>query len=90
MEPRPIFKRRHFDNPVSFSLIMTNYIVTGLGLAIFVNSQHKIYWFFWVIMGGLAIYNAFSVYRYREDYTKIHIIAYAISLAGLSLLFLIL
>ena len=88
MEQRPVFKRRHFDNPVSFSLIMTNYIVAAIGLAIFADSHHKIHWFFWVVMGGLAVYNVFSVYRYREDYTKVHIIAYIISLVGMGLLFL--
>ncbi len=90
MEQRPVFKRRHFDNPVSFSLIMTNYIVTALGLAIFAGSNHKIHWFFWVVMGGLAVFNFFSIRKYREEYTKVHIIAYIISVLGLGLLFLIL
>ncbi|HVS92327.1 MAG TPA: hypothetical protein VHE59_09860 [Mucilaginibacter sp.] len=84
-----IFKRRHYGTPESFTLITINYIVVALGLAIFTNSEHKINWFFWIILGVLALYNAFDLYRHREEFNKISIIAYVISLAGLGLLFLI-
>lgn len=84
-----VFKRRHYGTPESFTLITTNYIVFALGLAIFAGANHKIHWFFWVIVGLLAVYNAYSVYKYRAEYTKMAIIAYIISLAGLGLFFLI-
>ena len=32
MEPQQVFKRRHFNTPESFTLIMTNYIVVAVGL----------------------------------------------------------
>ena len=89
MEPRPVFKRRHYGTPETFTLITVNYLVVALGLAIFTNAHHKIYWFFWVIFGLLAVYNVFSVYRYREEYNKVAIIAYVLSLGGLALIFLI-
>jgi 4-hydroxybenzoate polyprenyltransferase len=85
---KPIFKRRHFGTPETFTVIVANYIVVTLGLMIFTNSQHHINWFFWVVLGLLAVYNAYSIYRYREEYNRVAIIAYVISLAGLGLLFL--
>jgi hypothetical protein len=84
-----VFKRRHYGTPQLFTLITTNYIVVMLGLAIFTDSKHKINWFFWVIAGVLALYNVFSLYRYREEYNKVAVIAYIIGVAGLGLLFLI-
>lgn len=86
MEPQQVFKRRHFNTPESFTLITTNYIVVALGLAIF-TSHHKIHWFFWVIFGLLAVYNAFSLRRNWSEYNKVSLIAYIIGTAGLSLLF---
>jgi hypothetical protein len=83
----PIFKRRHFGTPASFTVTTTNYVVVAGGLAIF-TSKHHIHWFFWVILGLLAVYNAYSIYRNREDYDKVSLIAYIIGIAGLPLLFL--
>jgi hypothetical protein len=87
MEPNQVFKRRHFDTPVSVTLITTNYIVVAVGIAI-TTSHHKIHWFFWVIFGLLAVYNAFSLRKNWSEYNKTSIIAYIIGLAGLGLLFL--
>jgi hypothetical protein len=89
MEPGPIFKRRHFGTPESFTLITTNYIVIAVGLAIFKNAHHKIHWFFWVIIGLLAIYNAFSLHKNWSEFNKVSIIAYIIGVAGLGLLYFI-
>jgi hypothetical protein len=86
-QPPQVFKRRHFGTPASFTIITTNYIIVAGGLAIF-TSHHKIHWFFWVIFGLLAAYNAFSIYKNREEYDKVSIIAYIIGVAGLPLLFL--
>jgi hypothetical protein len=89
MQPGPVFKRRHYGTPESFTLIATNYIVVAVGLAITTNSKHQIHWFCWVIVGLLAVYNIFCLYKYREEYNKITIISYIISIIGLGLLFLI-
>ncbi|MEO6849404.1 MAG: hypothetical protein ABI203_11755 [Mucilaginibacter sp.] len=86
MEPHEVFKRRHFGTPESFTLITTNYIIVALGLAIF-ESHHKINWFFWVVFGLLAVFNAFSLRRNWSEYDRISVIAYVIGVAGLSLLF---
>jgi len=88
MEPHQVFKRRHYGTPESFTLITTNYIIVSLGLAI-CTSHHKIHWFFWVILGLLAVFNVFSLRRNWSEYDKVGIIAYVIGTAGLSLLFLI-
>ncbi|MBS1523480.1 MAG: hypothetical protein JST50_20935 [Bacteroidetes bacterium] len=82
-----VFKRRHFGTPASFTIITTNYVIVAGGLAIF-TSHHHIHWFFWVILGLLAVYNAFSLYKNWEDYDKVSLTAYIIGLAGLPLLFL--
>lgn len=86
-QPPQVFKRRHFGTPASFTIITTNYIVVAGGLAI-CSSHHKIHWFFWVIFGLLAIYNAFSLYKNWEDYNRVSLIAYIIGAAGLPLMFL--
>jgi hypothetical protein len=84
-----VFKRRHFGTPLSFTLITTNYIVVALGLSM-TTSHHKIHWFFWVILGLLAVYNIFSLRKNWPELDKASIIAYCIGTAGLSLLFLML
>lgn len=89
MEPHQVFKRRHYGTPESFTLITTNYIIVALGLAIFTNAQHKIYWFFWVIFGLLVLYNAYSLRRNWSEYDKVGVIAYFIGIAGLPLLFFV-
>ncbi|MFB9842171.1 hypothetical protein [Mucilaginibacter ginsenosidivorans] len=88
MDQKPVFRRRHFGNPAVFNILVTNYVVAAFGLAIFVNSQHKLYWFFWVVMGGVAVYNVFALYKNREELDKVSVIAYIIGLAGMGLLFL--
>jgi len=87
-ERPPVFKRRHFGTPETFTLIVTNYVVVTFSLMIFVNAKHHIHWFFWVVFGVLGLYNVYAIYRYREEYNKTAILAYVISAAGLSLLFL--
>jgi hypothetical protein len=86
-QPQTVFKRRHYGTPESFTLITTNYIVVAIGLAIF-ESHHKINWFFWVVFGLLAVYNAYSLYRNWSEYDKVGLISYIIGVAGLPLLFL--
>jgi hypothetical protein len=86
MEQKPIFQRRHFGNPQIFNVIVTNYAIVFFGLSIFDSSHHKIHWFFWVVMGVLAAYNVFSIYKHREEITLYSIIAYIIGLCGLPLI----
>jgi len=88
MDQKPIFQRRHFGNPQIFNIIVTNYAVVFFGLSIFDSSHHHIHWFFWVVMGLLAVYNVFMIYKHREEITLFSIIAYVIGLAGLPLIFL--
>lgn len=85
MLPQEVFKRRHFGTPESFFLITLNYIVLALATELF--ALCKINWFFWVVIGVLAFYNFYLVRREREDYDRVRIIAYVISLAGLVLMF---
>ena len=76
MDPKPIFKRKHYGTPQSTLLIIINYVTFGVILAI---SNGKIGWFFWTALGLLALYNYFNIRKDREEYNKARIIAYAIS-----------
>ena len=88
MEPHQVFKRRHYGTPPSFTLITTNYVIVALGLAV-CTSHHKIHWFFWLIVAGLAVYNYFSLRKNWSEYDKAAIISYIIGTLGLGLMFLI-
>ncbi|MDN3551783.1 hypothetical protein [Mucilaginibacter aquaedulcis] len=88
MIPEEIYKRRpnHNNTPESITLIVINYIVFVVALQLFATCA-KINTFFWVALGALALYNFFSIRKYREDYGKPQAIAYIISIGGLLLLF---
>lgn len=89
MIPEEIFKRRrnHNNTPESILLLITNYIVVSVGLAIFAGNNH-INWFFWVIIAFLAWYNFYTIRRNSEEYaTRATRIAYAISLVILVVVF---
>ncbi|MEN0053205.1 MAG: hypothetical protein AAGC65_06030 [Mucilaginibacter sp.] len=88
MLPEELYKRRpnHNNTPESITLIVTNYIVFVVAIQLFATCA-KINTFFWVILGALAIYNFFSIRKYREDYGKAQTIAYIISIGGLLLLY---
>jgi len=89
--PEEIFKRRkeHNNTPQSFFLITVNYVVVCLAVSFFAKCDHT-HWAFWACLGLLAVYNVFNIRRNREEYNKIQIIAYLISLAGLVLLAILL
>lgn len=91
MIPEELYKRRrrHNNTPESMVLIITNYIVLALAMNFFAACE-KVNWFFWVIIGLLALYNFYILRKYREEYSKIHIIAYVVSLAGMVLYFFVL
>jgi uncharacterized membrane protein YfcA len=89
MIPEEIFKRRrnHNNTPESILLIITNYIVVSVGVALFSNHKH-INWFFWVIIALLAWYNFYTIRRNREEYgNRATAIAYIISLGILVAVF---
>ena len=81
MIPEELYKRRrrHNNTPSSMLLIIANFIVPTIAVSLF-SSCNQVNWFFWVVMGGLAIYNFFDIRRNREEYNKTIIISYLISL----------
>ena len=82
MIPEELFKRRrnHNNTPESTLLIIANYIVVCLAFALFTSHNH-INGFFWIVLAFLAWYNYYTIRRNREEFNKITIIAYAISIA---------
>jgi len=89
MLPNELYKRRHYGTPQSILLIMANYVVFAVAASIFASSD-TINPFFWIVMGVLAIYNFTNIRKDREQYNRIRIIAYVISLALLVLMFILL
>jgi hypothetical protein len=89
MLPEEVFKRRHFNTPESFFLIIANYVTMALAVEFWAMCSH-IDWFFWVVMAGLSVYNVYMVHRERENYDRVRIISYCISLVGLVLMFFVL
>ncbi|AYL97507.1 hypothetical protein [Mucilaginibacter celer] len=81
MNTNPVFNRRHNHNntPASVTLIITNFIVFGLATQM-LTSCAGIKNFFWVVLAVLAVYNYFTIRKYREEYEKPQIIAYVLSL----------
>jgi hypothetical protein len=88
MVPEELYKRRrrHNNTPKSILLIINNYIVVLISTSLF-TSCAKINWFFWVTLVLLGVYNFFNIRRNHEEYDKMTIIAYVISIAGIFLLF---
>ncbi|RKR81492.1 hypothetical protein BDD43_1639 [Mucilaginibacter gracilis] len=86
MLPEDVYKRRHYGTPQSFYLIAVNYVVMALTIQAFASCP-QINWFFWVVLAVLAAYNVYKIRRDREEYDKIRIIAYIISVAGLAIMF---
>lgn len=89
MGPDDFYKRRHYGTPQSIILMMGNFIVFAVASSIFA-SEKTISSFFWVVMGILAVYNVINIRKDREEYTRIRIIAYIISvllMVGMFILF---
>ena len=88
MIPEEVFKRRrrHNNTPESVLLIIANFIVVAVAVALFTDKNH-INWFFWVVIALLALYNFFTIRKNREEFTKNTIISFVISLVALVLLF---
>ena len=88
MLPEEVYKRRHFGTPGSFYLIAINYVVLALAIQAFAACT-QINWFFWIVIAALAGYNLYKLRRDREEYDKIRIIAYIISVAGMAIMFFV-
>jgi len=89
MIPEEIFKRRrnHNNTPESVLLIITNYMVVAVGVALFSNHGH-VHWFFWVIIALLAWYNYYTIRRNTEEFSnRATRIGYVISLVILAIVF---
>ncbi len=84
MLPEEVYKRRprHNNTPESVTLIIANFVVVSIGVTLFADRNH-VHWFFWVVIGLLALYNAFTIRRNREDYNKVTTIVYVASVAVL-------
>ncbi|HEY0245808.1 MAG TPA: hypothetical protein VGC01_09615 [Mucilaginibacter sp.] len=90
MIPEELYKRRrnHNNTPKSMLLILANYVTILVSTSLFTSCTH-INQFFWVIVAGLVIYNFFNIRRFHEEYNKITIIAYIISIVVLIALFIL-
>lgn len=77
-----LFKRRpeHKNTPEPIKLIIANFIVISAAEAL-CFSPHHIGWFFWIIVGLLALYNFFSLRKNLEVYSKNDKIIYVVSIA---------
>ena len=87
--PEEIYKRRHFGTPQAVSLIVTNYIVVVIAVQIFAMSN-PISWFFWAVIGLLAVYNFYQIRKNREDFDRKNLIVYAVSVILLLAVFFLL
>jgi Mg2+/citrate symporter len=88
MIPDELFKRRprHNNTPESTLLILANFIVICLDTSLFTTKTH-INWFFWVVVGLLAVYNYFQIRRNRDEFenkvVQISFVASTLVLIGL-------
>ena len=92
MIPEELYKRRprHNNTPESTLLILANFIVISVATSLF-TTKNRINWFFWIVVGLLAVYNFFTIRKNREEFTKPAIIAYSLSivvLIGVVILFI--
>jgi len=88
MGPEDVFKRRHYGTPQSTLLIMANYVVFAVDLSLF-GSGATVDTFFWIVLGVLAIYNITNIRKDREQYNRVRIIAYIISVALMAGVFIL-
>lgn len=88
MLPENLYKRRksHNNTPPSVLLIFTNCIVLAVLIQMF-TSCDKINNFFWAAIAVLALYNAYTIRRNREEYNKLNTIIYVASIIGMGLVF---
>lgn len=89
MIPEEIFKRRHFGTPEAVSIITTNYVVTIIAIEVFATCTH-IKWFFWLVIGLLAVYNVFQIRKNIEAFDRKNLVVYGISIVLLLAVFFLL
>ncbi|MGI4021714.1 MAG: hypothetical protein ACRYFA_09430 [Janthinobacterium lividum] len=89
MIPKEIFERRHFGTPASIKLIWTNFIVIILNTYAFVMCT-QVKWYFWLVLGALAIYNFYFIQKNRDTFDRKNLIVYGISLILLLVVFFLL
>ncbi len=89
MIPEEIYKRRHFGTPESVSIIVTNYIVTIIDIQVFAICT-QIKWYFWAVIGLLAVYNFYKISKNIEVFDRKNLIVYGISLVLLLAVFFLL
>jgi hypothetical protein len=87
MLSQDVFKRRpeHRNTSEALKLVIANFIVISAGEAL-CFSPHHIGWFFWIIVGALAIYNFFSIRKNLEVYSRTDKITYIVSTVAMVLL----
>ncbi len=89
MIPEEVFKRRHYGTPPIFQLIVVNCVLVCFVVPFFATCG-SLNWLFWVFLALLGAYNGYTVYREREEFNKVTVIAYAIgafvAIAGIFLL----
>jgi hypothetical protein len=78
-------RRRHNNTPKYALLIIANFVTC---CALF-TVDSKLNWFFFITIGGLAVYNYFTIRRHIHEFTKPVVIAYAVSILVHLLLFFI-
>jgi hypothetical protein len=85
MIPEEIYKRRrrHNNTPQYALLIIANFVTC---CALF-SLNPNINWFFFAVIAGLAVYNYFIIRRHIHEFTRQVVIAYAVSLVGILILF---
>jgi hypothetical protein len=81
-------RRRHKNMAESIKLIIANFVVISVGATFCLGHRH-INWFFWIILGGLAVYNFFTLRKDLEVYTRADRIAYISHIFILLLLILL-
>lgn len=81
MLPEGLYKRRrgHNNTPPTVLLILTNFIVLALLTQLFTGCS-TINNFFWVAIAGLAFYNVYNIRRNREEYNKLNVAVYVVSI----------
>lgn len=87
MIPKGIFnpRRGHRNTPPTLLLIISNYIVTSVLFTV----TTTVNWFFCAVLIGLAWYNVYTIRRNRDEITRVNIIIYFISFAGIIGLYIV-
>ncbi|MBB3969843.1 hypothetical protein [Mucilaginibacter phyllosphaerae] len=88
MLPEGLYKRRrnHNNTPPSLLLVLTNCIVLAVLIQLFTGCR-TINNFFWAAIGILALYNVYTIRRNCEEYNKLNILIYILSLLFMVFLF---